>query len=179
MQTTVWVTSDVLAYCWDEASRAFPNETGGVLMGWHRPERQEVVVVHAVGPGPGGIHQPHRFEPDNDHHVATVGEVYQRSGRKVTYLGDWHTHPGGLPTPSRTDLRTLSRIAEDEPSRCPEPITLILAGDATGGWMARVHAWAPRRWLCLWERPWSETLLLRGWRPAPEELDAIGYPYRS
>lgn len=177
MPTTVWVTTDVLEWVEDEAGRAFPNETGGVLMGWHRPERDEFVVVHAVGPGSGSVHESHRFEPDNRHHVEAVGDVYQRSGRKVTYLGDWHTHPLGTTSLSWTDRRTLGGIASHEPSRCPEPLMFVLGGSPDVGWDAQAHAWVPRR-LWRWQLPGSEVLRLRSWEPAVGELADIGYPYR-
>lgn len=176
MPTTVWVTADTLAYCEDEAASAYPDETGGVLMGWHRPERAEVVVVHAVGPGNDGVHEAHRFEPDNRHHLAVVGDIYQRSGRKVTYLGDWHSHPGGSATLSRTDRRTVGNIASHPPSRCPEPLMIVLAGGAEDGWHAAAHVWAPRR-LILWEVAATQRGILRTWTPEPGDLDTVGYPY--
>lgn len=176
MQTTVWVAEDVLRFCRSEAARTFPDETGGVLMGWHRPERAEVVVVHAVGPGPDAQHEGVRFTPDNNHHVTSVGDVYRRSGRKVTYLGDWHSHPNGITQPSRVDQRTLARIADHPPSRCPDPVMLLLAGSAQHGWRCAMHLWAPRPFL-LWERPATTSVPVRTWTPAPNELDAINYPY--
>ena len=177
MQPTVWVAADVLAWCEAEAGRTYPKETGGVLMGWHRRQRREIVVVHAIGPGERGIHQSHRFEPDNSHHVAAVGDVYQLSGRKVTYLGDWHSHPGGSPTLSRTDRRTLGAIAEHEPSRCPHPVMLVLGGSPENGWQAVAHGWAPRH-LWVWRLPGSQTLPTRSWQPGDDELAGVGYPFR-
>lgn len=177
MQATVWLTIDVLQFCQREADHAVPRETGGVLMGWHRQERAEIVIVHAVGPGPGSIHRSNRFDPDNEHHIAEIGDVYQRSGRKVTYLGDWHTHPFGSTGPSRVDRRTLAKIAEHDESRCPEPVLLILAGNRVDGWEPASHVWAPRP-LFLWELPGSEIRPLRTWKPGPGELDSIAYPYR-
>lgn len=177
MQPTVWIAIDALASCKEEADRALPDETGGVLMGWHDDERDEIVVVHAIGPGPNSEHHAHRFEADNDYHLGAVGDVYQRSGRIVTYLGDWHTHPRGSNTLSTTDTRTLGKIAAYPESRCPTPIMIVLGGGGTNtGWKPASHIWMPRR-LLLWDWPASKELPLRTWRPSPGELDKIGYPY--
>jgi integrative and conjugative element protein (TIGR02256 family) len=176
VQATVWIVLDVLGHCRRLGEEAFPRETGGVLMGWHNETRQEVVVVHAVGPGPMGMHGSHRFEPDNDYHLVAVADVYQRSGRTVTYLGDWHTHPNGSTSLSRRDKTTLGGIATHGPSRCPSPLMVVLAGNPEDGWHAAAHTWAPRRVL-LWERADSAALPLRQWTPRPGELDVIAYPY--
>ncbi len=32
---------------------------------------------------------------------------WKESGRKITYVGDWHTHPEAIPTPSYTDKSTF------------------------------------------------------------------------
>lgn len=64
-----------LEFCRREADDAFPREAGGVLMGWHRQERAEIVIVHAIGPGPSSIRRSNRFDPDNEHHIAEVGHV--------------------------------------------------------------------------------------------------------
>ncbi len=177
MQPTVWIAQTALAYCESESNRAHPNETGGVLMGWHRPQRHEITIVHAIGPGPHSAHEPYRYSPDADHHDEAVGEIYQRSGRLVTYLGDWHSHPRGSGVLSRTDRRTLGKIASHSPSRCLEPIMLVLGGLGDAGWSPAVHVWSPRRVL-VWDRPDSLQLTLRAWSPEAGELDTIGYPYR-
>src|SRR3546814_7384631 len=52
-----------------------------------------------------------------------------RSGRRETYLGDWHTHPDGTDVLSRADKATLRRIARTPDARAPRPVMLIANGE--------------------------------------------------
>jgi hypothetical protein len=47
-----WIPGEVSKLVVKEATSAFPNETGGVLMGCWGVAYSEVVVTQAVGPGP-------------------------------------------------------------------------------------------------------------------------------
>jgi integrative and conjugative element protein (TIGR02256 family) len=143
-----------------EANRAFPNETGGVLMGywWHAsledPLGGCVVVAAVIGPGPLAIHKPRSFSPDHEYQEREVGRVYQASGRMSTYLGDWHTHPNGTGLLSRRDERTAIRIASAPRARAPRPVMLVLAGG---------DPWVPHAWVAnvvLSER-WKPQLIMR------------------
>jgi integrative and conjugative element protein (TIGR02256 family) len=119
-----------------EADARFPNETGGVLLGWVVDGITHVRQV--VGPGPAAVHGPTGFHPDSDWQEDVIALAYETSGRRVTYLGDWHTHPRGTPRPSRLDRLTMRTIARYAPARCPQPLMLIAAGEP-GLWTLGVH----------------------------------------
>jgi integrative and conjugative element protein (TIGR02256 family) len=137
---TAWIGESVVEALRTEADRTFPLETGGVLLGyWVRPG-EEVVIVEAVGPGPGAVHGERRFRPDRDFQEAQIARHYHESGRYHTYLGDWHTHPRGAPRLSRLDRRTLRAITRDPDARAPMPLMAILA-DGT--------PWSLVLWCCV------------------------------
>jgi hypothetical protein len=50
------------------------------------------------------------------------------------YLGEWHFHPRGAPTPSGLDRRAMWKIATDDAYRCPAPILVILGGRPKSNW---------------------------------------------
>jgi integrative and conjugative element protein (TIGR02256 family) len=104
-----------------------PAETGGVLLGYWVEEGGEPVVTHAIGPGPEAVHERTRFIPDDEYQYAEIARLYRESGRRLSYLGDWHTHPGGAAYLSRNDRATLRRIASYAAARAPRPVMLILA----------------------------------------------------
>jgi integrative and conjugative element protein (TIGR02256 family) len=113
-----------------EAARAAPLESGGVLLGWQDPEGLELVIARVVGPGPQATHRRTRFSPDDDWQRERIADAYAASGRTVSYLGDWHSHPGGGDMPSRRDERTARRIARSRSARARRPVMLILSGKA-------------------------------------------------
>jgi integrative and conjugative element protein (TIGR02256 family) len=134
----VWVSSGVMSLLINEANRTIPAETGGVLLGYWAQKGGEPVITNAIGPGPRAVHECRRFVPDQDYHLEQIGGLYEASGRRLRYLGDWHTHPGGTASPSKSDLATLSLIASTKNARLPTPLMLILAPGPN---------WNPSAWL--------------------------------
>lgn len=166
MPTTVWLAADALQRIQHDAEECRPLETGGVLMGWIKTEREEIVIVASIGAGPLARRGPTTFRPDDRWQDDDVARVYERSGRRVTYLGDWHTHPGGSMSLSPTDRATLFRIATNPAARAPCPLMLIVAGGDP--WTATMWQWWPRRvWRC--ERRSARPLPCRVWQPEPGE----------
>lgn len=109
----------------DEADDHHPNETGGLLLGYWAQEG-EAVVTGVVGPGSGASHWLYGFAPDAGYQERELAEAYRASAGQVTYLGDWHTHPGSIAEPSRKDRGTIRRIAAEPEARCPHPLMIIL-----------------------------------------------------
>jgi integrative and conjugative element protein (TIGR02256 family) len=104
-----------------------PYETGGILLGYELVDELAVVVTDLVGPGPTASYSRGEFVPDGLWQEHQVARIYERSGRRTTYLGDWHSHPDGSPTPSRRDHRTARAIGRHAPARMPRPVMLIAA----------------------------------------------------
>lgn len=124
-----WLPSWVLSLLVGESERAFPRETGGVLMGYWVKPLQEVVIKEVIGPGPFARHGSTRFEPDYEWQEKEIGRIYEESGRYFTYLGDWHSHPGGQSRLSIKDHVTLWRIANHGEARASTPLMGIMGGD--------------------------------------------------
>lgn len=103
----------------------FPKETGGVLMGYKK--EKEIGITHLIGPGPNAIHEKYSFTPDNDYHEKEIARIYKSTGKDITYIGDWHTHPGNAAYLSERDKKTLRNISANKMSRLPEPLMIIVA----------------------------------------------------
>jgi integrative and conjugative element protein (TIGR02256 family) len=115
-----------------EADARAPLETGGVLLGV--ADAANVWIDTIVGPGPSAQHTRTSFIPDADYQSEKVADAYRASGRRLAYLGDWHTHPGGSPRISWRDRRTLRLISHDTAARQSHPIMFILGyGDPWSG----------------------------------------------
>ena len=123
----IWISVADEQLLTSEALRRDPLETGGVLIGY-RGEGGDLVVSAVIGPGPLAQHGAFVFVPDHKFQEVEIARLYEESGRRASYLGDWHTHPRGGCSPSPTDRRTLRRIARDRDARVPEPLMVIVAG---------------------------------------------------
>jgi integrative and conjugative element protein (TIGR02256 family) len=112
-----------------EADRTYLLETGGVFLGYWSEHGHEVVITEMVGPGPNAVLIVHDFIPDYAYQKRQIAEHYAASGRRYTYLGDWHTHPDTKQTRlSRKDRRSLGRIASSPDARNAVPLMGVFAG---------------------------------------------------
>lgn len=103
-----------------------PYEVGGWLLGFWADDAHAVFVTHATPPAashgtPFGVHISGRG------HRRRFADAWEASSGAVTYLGDWHTHPGCPPTPSPQDARALSQLASSSKFGTPRPLMAILS----------------------------------------------------
>jgi integrative and conjugative element protein (TIGR02256 family) len=112
-----------------EADRHYPDETGGILLGYWVNGGKDTVITTLTGPGPRAVHRRNSFTPDYFYQEQRIADGYTTSGRRHTYLGDWHTHPDcSTAELSWKDRRALAEIAVYPEARNRSPVMAIAAG---------------------------------------------------
>lgn len=101
-----------------------PWEVGGWLLGYWTEDLNHVVVTHATPPGRRG--SPFGVRISGERHRGRFDEAWDASGGHVTFLGDWHTHPGGPTVPSSTDYRAVVKLASEADYGTPTPLIAIV-----------------------------------------------------
>lgn len=97
--------SHIQRHCWS-------REAGGILLGRLLVEGEHVVVDEVSVPGPHDRRSRFRFFRARGPAQAVVNEAWTRSGGKLNYLGEWHTHPQDDPAPSADDRRDWRRLVK-------------------------------------------------------------------
>jgi hypothetical protein len=91
-----------LRVVWDDGLRTklrgwreehFPNETGGVLLGYFDLQMTSVFVVDALPAPTDGKEEPGGFVRGIEGLQETVEEAGRRTANIVRYIGEWHSHP--------------------------------------------------------------------------------------
>lgn len=137
----VWVAGPALRAMTGEAARAYPDETGGMLLGYlSTAPRCEAVVELVIGAGPKAKHGPTRLVPDGRWQQRQLEGIYL-SHPTATYLGDWHSHPAGAGQPSHRDLRTAQAIARRRRARAPNPLMAIVRIGDDRSWALAVYVY--------------------------------------
>lgn len=126
----------------DSSLRWYPLETGGVLMGY--AIGPEITIAEIIGPGPGADHLTVRFDPDGQWHEDEIARIHGASSGRVTYLGDWHSHPRGKALPSHLDKATAKHIAETPESGTRTPLMLIVGMTEDAKFALRAYQWDGR-----------------------------------
>lgn len=128
MGRRLWLARSTYGEMSELANQSFPLETGGMLLGYEA-DGGDIVVKSIIGPGPKARHRRYRFRPDAEYQQAELTTHHLRTRGQETYLGDWHTHPQGIPELSWIDKRTLAKIARTPSSGIANPLMAILGGD--------------------------------------------------
>jgi integrative and conjugative element protein (TIGR02256 family) len=102
-----------------------PWGVGGWLLGYWSETRDAIVLTHATPPAGRGT--PLGVTISGKGHHRRFDQAWQATGGAVTFLGDWHTHPGGPAIPSAKDQKAARQLAEDPDYGTPEPLVAIIA----------------------------------------------------
>lgn len=101
-----------------------PWEVGGWLLGYWTQKDEVVVVTHATPPAARGT--ACGITISGEGHRPRFDEAWAKSNGNVTFLGDWHTHPGGPASPSVRDARALLQLANEPEYGTPRPLVAIV-----------------------------------------------------
>lgn len=123
------------------ALRARPWEVGGWLLGYWADDCRSLFVTQLTPPTSG---RPWKVTISGDGHRHYFDQAWDASGGDVTFLGDWHTHPGQPATPSRRDRLALAKLATEPDYGTTQPLIAIVQ---TERWPSRAPQSEPRFYL--------------------------------
>ena len=97
------------------------KESGGILLGARRGPHLEVVDL--TTPFPRDIRKRTFFDRRDSRHNGYALKKWATNQRKIDYLGEWHTHPECIPSPSSLDIKEWRKLI---PPRNAQLVFLIL-----------------------------------------------------
>ncbi len=93
---------------WQQHGRKL--ESGGILIGYRRPPHMHVTAC--TTPFPKDIRSRFCFYRRDNQHRQIAHQHWKDTEGQAYYLGDWHTHPTAVPSPSTLDLKEWSKLME-------------------------------------------------------------------
>ena len=108
------------------ASKSKDKETGGIIAGSGVMGKSDIIITNCSTAGKNSIRQKFFFSRDTKHCQKILNQWVEESCGKIDYLGEWHKHLEINPKPSYTDLKTMSRINEDNSYHISSCIMLIV-----------------------------------------------------
>lgn len=116
-------------------NEAYPNETGGILVGRYADEvTAEIAVV--IGPSMDSRSGRTNFIRGTKGINKLIKEYWKQG---LYYLGEWHFHPNGTSDPSAIDTQTMISIANNSRYNCPEPILIIISGSDNSNYDEKLY----------------------------------------
>jgi len=83
------------------------SEAGGILVGCYRGDHIE--IIDASVPFPTDKRSRYHFNRHKKGHQEFAEQAWSASDRTMTYVGEWHTHPELVPSPSPQDIASWSK----------------------------------------------------------------------
>lgn len=100
------LSEPVIAHLLAHRQKRWGREAGGQLFGVFEGSRT-VRVLKATGPRKTDLRRLFFYKPDK---IAEQREIDESFSSGLHYVGDWHTHPQMIPTPSRFDVDSLQNV---------------------------------------------------------------------
>lgn len=101
--------------------RFYQREAGGQLFARVRDDDWEIVA--ATGPRSRDRRGRFSFRP---HRASEQEEIFRHHELGLDYVGDWHTHPEDVPTPSSDDLSSIAELVRRSTHHLPGFLLLIV-----------------------------------------------------
>jgi len=102
-------------------------ETGGLLFGQIDDFLKIIWITEVSGPPPDSVASRTGFLCGVKGTAELSKEKQTRTRGSVKFLGMWHTHPGGYPSPSTTDLSAMEMLLA-RPSELPRHFLMLILG---------------------------------------------------
>ncbi len=103
------------------------KEAGGVLLGRYIIDSNDIVVDDITTPMQNDVRKRFFFLKQKKYHQKIVTESWIKSKGTCNYLGEWHTHPEAIPTPSIVDTKEWERLLKSTKFE-GESLYFVIAG---------------------------------------------------
>lgn len=100
------------------------TEAGGILLGHVRGAHLE--ILEATEPTSQDRRLKYFFERMIHGHKGLAERRWRESNGLVRYIGEWHTHPQNIPTPSSIDVNEWQALAQGRNDR--RPLLAVIVG---------------------------------------------------
>ena len=131
------IASDIVAE-FSEIQRKsdFQKETGGILIGYYRSLCNRLLITDMTHPQREDFMARFRFIRRSTGHQEIMDELWESSGYRKSYLGEWHTHNEKVPKPSTVDISNWKKISQ-RIHNFDELFFIIVGIERIGFWTVR------------------------------------------
>ncbi|MDM5196528.1 Mov34/MPN/PAD-1 family protein [Fictibacillus enclensis] len=102
------------------------KEAGGILIGRILIEDGNYIIDDVSEPMPADKRTRTRFSRQPAGHQEYFDQVWENENGRCFYLGEWHTHPEGVPHPSSIDRKDWERLLSERFE--PDYLFFIIVG---------------------------------------------------
>lgn len=120
---SIHLSKSVLKKIEEETTLHYPNEFGGVFIGYKSDENFIITNILIPDEYKNGknifVREPGTLNE-------RLSEIHTTTNGKIQYLGEWHSHPDGPTNPSSTDINAMKEIAKNKNINIDKPLLMIV-----------------------------------------------------
>lgn len=123
---TLTVSQNAIDSMYLYASRHYPHEFGGALIGGYSEDGKNVFLTDILIPDNFESRSTF-FRADTKKINTEIEEIYTKTDGNIIYLGDWHSHPNMSHSYSHVDFKSIERQAKSPLVSINNPIMAIVS----------------------------------------------------
>jgi len=108
----------------------FPNETGGVLVGYIDQKIKTIYIVDALNAPEDSKSDPSSFVRGTRNLEERIEDIKKRTNNVVGYIGEWHSHPKYSSTRMSSDDMKLLQYLSANMKADGLPVIMVIVGDS-------------------------------------------------
>lgn len=106
-----------------------PNETGGILIGHYTEDNNTAIITEFLTAPSDSDSGFTWFYRGTSGVIQKLNTIWNE--KRHYYIGEWHYHPNSSSSLSNQDIKQMKSISKIKSYNCPEPILLIIGGNAS------------------------------------------------
>lgn len=91
-------------------------EAGGVLLGRENANDKNIIIEYCTEPYSDDIRSRNKFNRIDRNHIDFFNKINKDYKMIYFYIGEWHTHPEDIPTPSQQDISNWKDLVRKDTS---------------------------------------------------------------
>ena len=123
----IYISEKLLSELEEKALSHYPNEFGGILIGYYSDDKKKAHVIQQMSPTVYK-NSPTKFTREVADLNSFLAQIHIATDGQMIYLGEWHSHPNGSTGYSKTDYQSMESIAKDKNIAVNNPLMLIVGG---------------------------------------------------
>jgi len=121
---TIQIENTIIEEMLISARKHYPNEFGGLLIGFYTNENNDLVITDILAPKSFKA-SPLYFERETKDLQEELKCFYHYDPSKY-YVGEWHSHPNAGTRPSGEDIKAMKQISDCKEVSINKPVLCII-----------------------------------------------------
>lgn len=97
-----------------QTTNNFLVEYGGIIVGFYNAAEDAYVITDITWPQKEDLQAKFRFVRKDHAHQSIMDNLWEKSGRVKSYLGEWHSHREKRPSPSWIDKNSWKKKVKEQ-----------------------------------------------------------------